>query len=425
MSTSKLTIAAVALAILVGGAAPRPAAPKADAGPQPSAGAATADPEAVAIGQGINQFAFDLYAQLAARKGNLFYSPQSISTALAMTWAGARGETAAQMAKTLRLPADRLEKPESIHAANAKLLAGLSAAREKQGYELSAANALWGQKGYAWLPDFLGVVKTNYGAGLEEVDFVKNAEGARQTINLWVEKETREKIKDLIPPGVLDPMTRLVLTNAIYFKGDWDHAFKKDRTNDEDFFAEGGRKVKAPMMNQSEQFGYMDGGEFQALEMPYKGDALSMVVLLPKKEDGLAALEKTLSAEKVAGWIGELRNRKVQVTVPKFKTTAQFMLADTLKALGMPLAFDPDKADFSGMDGKRDLFISAVIHKAFVDVNEEGTEAAAATAVVMKMRSAPAEPPPVFRADHPFLFLIRDKRSGCILFLGRVVNPME
>ncbi|MCX5655335.1 MAG: serpin family protein [Planctomycetota bacterium] len=394
--------------------------------PATQPGATMADPEAIAIGRGINQFAFDLYAQLAAEKGNLFYSPQSISTALAMTWAGARGETAAQMAKTLRLPADRVEKPGSIHAAYAKLLAGLSAAREKQGYELSAANALWGQKGYAWLPGFLGVVKTNYGAGLEEVDFVKNAEGARQTINAWVEKETREKIKDLIPQGVLDGLTRLVLTNAIYFKGDWDHAFKKDRTKDEDFFAEGGRKVKAPMMNQSEHFGYMDGGEFQALEMPYKGDALSMVILLPKKEDGLAALEKTLSAETVAGWLAKLARREVYVTVPKFKTTAQFMLADTLKAIGMPLAFDPGKADFSGMDGKKDLFISAVIHKAFVDVSEEGTEAAAATAAVAPSAPAPpSEPPPVFRADHPFIFLIRDKRSGCILFLGRVVNPKE
>ena len=375
----------------------------------------------MAIGRSINQFAFDLYAQLAAKKGNLFYSPQSISTALTMTWAGARGETAAQMAKTLRLPANRLKRPEVIHGANARLLASLYGTREKQGYELSVANALWGQKGYAWLPDFLNLLRTNYGSGLAAVDFGVSTEIARKTINDWVEKETRQKIKDLIPPGVLDPMTRLVLTNAIYFKGDWVFVFKKSETKDGDFFAEGDKKVSVPLMHLTEHFGYLDGDGFQALEMPYKGGALSMVILLPNKKDGLAAFEKTLSAEKVAEWLAKFARQEVHVTVPKFTTTAQFMLADTLKSMGMTDAFDGGKADFSGMDGKRDLFISHVIHKAFVDVNEEGTVAAAATAIIGTFGGGP----PSFRADHPFVFLIRDTRSGCILFVGRVENPKE
>jgi serpin B len=338
-----------------------------------------------------------------------------------MTWAGARGETAAQMARVMRLPANRLKRPEVIHGANARLLASLYGTREKQGYELSAANALWGQKGYAWRPDFLNLLRTNYGSGLAAVDFSANTEIARKTINDWVEKETREKVKDLIPPGVLDPMTRLVLTNAIYFKGDWVYVFKKSETKEEDFFAAGDKTARVPMMHLTEHFGYLDGDGFQGLDMPYKGGVLSMVILLPRKKDGLAALEKSLSAEKVAEWLAKLARQEVHVTVPKFTTTAEFMLADTLKSMGMTDAFESGKADFSGMDGKRDIFISHVIHKAFVDVNEEGTVAAAATAIVRTLGGGP----PSFYADHPFIFLIRDKRSGCILFLGRVANPKE
>lgn len=412
--------------VLAAVAAPLEAARAKQKAPASPAPVKDTDPDKAAIAQAVNQFTFDLYARLAAKEGNLFCSPQSISTALTMTWAGARTETAAEMAKVLRLPADRLARPASIHAANAKLLAGLSGTREKQGYELAVANALWGQRGCKWAPDFLSVLKTGYGAGLEEVDFAADTEGARKTINAWVEKQTRDKIKDLIPPGILDDLTRLVLTNAIYFKGDWAEPFKKDETKDEDFFAAGGAKAPAPMMHQKKHFNYFDGGDFQALEMPYKGEALSMVVLLPKAKDGLTALEKSLSAEKVAEWLAKLRSTEVQVALPKFKTTAQFELNKVLVAMGMPHAFDipAGSADFSGMDGTKLLYISAVVHKAFVEVNEEGTEAAAATAVVMALRGMPA-PPPEFRADHPFVYLIRDTRTGCILFIGRVANPKE
>jgi len=380
----------------------------------------TAPAEDVAkVAEGCNRFAFDLYARLKGAEGNLFLSPYSISTALAMTSAGARGETADQMAKVLCLPASG----EAVHGAYGALQNDLNAAGEGGAFELAVANRLWGQKGYRFLPEFLKLLEADYGAGIETLDFAKETEAARKTINAWVEKQTRDKIKDLLKPGILNEMTRLVLTNAIYFKGKWASEFDKKLTRDEDFFLTPEKKVAAPLMHQTAEFGYFDGGEFQALELPYRGDRLAMVVLLPKAKDGLAALEASLSADKVAGWVGKVRRRKVQVALPRFKTTAEFSLKDTLVAMGMTAAFGGD-ADFSGMTGAKDLFISAVVHKAFVDVNEEGTEAAAATGVVMERKSKP-EPPPVFRADHPFLFLIRDTRSGAILFLGRILDPTK
>jgi serpin B len=376
--------------------------------------------------QASNAFAFNLYANLRGQKGNLFFSPESLSTALSMAWCGARGETAGQMASVLGYRADRPITPEWIAKAYRGHLAELFS--NPKGYELLAANALWGQKGYPFVPDYLALLKSNYGAGLEEADFRGDTEGARKTINVWVEKETRDKIKDLIPPGLLTGETRLVLTNAIYFKGTWAIPFKKDATADGDFFVAAGEKVQAPLMNQTGYFGYYDAGQWKALEMPYKGNELAMVILLPAQVDGLPQMEKDLAAGKVLGDLAaNLKMRRIRVTVPRFKTTASILLGKTLAAMGMPLAFDPSKADFSGMNGgKESLCISEVVHKAFVGVNEEGTEAAAATAVVMTaLEGMRMDEPPVFRADHPFIFLIRDKASGCILFLGRVVNPKE
>ena len=296
---------------------------------------------------------------------------------------------------------------------------------KKGGYQLSVANALWGQKGYGFLPAFLKLVRSNYGAPLNEVDFVGATEAARKTINDWVEKETRDKIKDLIKPGVLDSLTTLVLTNAIYFKGDWASQFNEDVTKDAPFTLSAAEKVDVPMMNQKGDFGYMETEGFQALELPYAGDDLSMVVFLPRKVDGLKGFEKMLTMENLRRWISNLRKQKVIVFLPRFKMTSAFRLGQALKSLGMIDAFTLVAADFSGMNGSRDearrLYIQAVIHKAFVDVNEEGTEAAAATAVVAAESVRPA--PPVFRADHPFFFLIRDNRTGSLLFLGRVMNP--
>jgi serpin B len=395
-----------------------------------------------------NAFALTLYGQLAGAEGNLFFSPSSIHTALSMTYAGAREKTAQQMSSVLVLPKTKVrpatdlmvdEKgrefdsgsidpwfPERTHWAYKSLLDQLKPGKDA-GYQLQVANALWGQKGYPWLPEFLKVTKDNYGAGLREVDFAADTEAARGTINQWVEQQTKEKIKDLIAPGVLNAMTRLVLTNAIYFKGNWQTQFDKKATKDAPFKLSPGRTVDVPMMYQKARFGYGEDGDLQVLSMPYKGKELSMVVLLPKSVDGLAALDKSLlvpnSGPKLAGWLGKLRRQEVLVYLPRFKTTSEFSLADVLKAIGMKDAFVPDVADFSGMNGKRDLFISAVVHKAFVDVNEEGTEAAAATAVVVGLTSARMDEPPVFRADHPFLFLIRHEKTGAILFMGRVMNP--
>ena len=371
-----------------------------------------------AVVKGNTEFALALYHKLRTQDGNLFLSPYSISTALAMTYGGARGETAAEMAKPLVFTLDQ----DHLHPAFAALLAQLNEGGKNRGYQLSVANALWGQKNFGFLPDFLNLTRDRYGADLNEVDFVGATEAARKTINAWVEKETQDKIKDLLQPGVLSVDTRLVLTNAIYFKGFWAAKFKKEHTREEPFKTSADATVKAPLMHHTGDFPYLDGGDFQALELPYKGKDVSMVVLLPKKVGGLAALEAKLTEENLAGWLSKLRKQEVQVALPKFKMTKEFSLNDVLKAMGMRKAFVPGGADFTGMSGSgKRLFISAVVHKAFVDVNEEGTEAAAATAVVVTTTSARITP--IFRADHPFVFLIRDNRSGSVLFLGRLTNP--
>jgi serpin B len=391
------------------------------------------------IVKGNNEFALELYAKLRDGEGNLFLSPYSISTALAMTYAGAGGETGSQMARVLHFPTRPKVAPsepneKSITAtawehkrfssAFGKIIKDLNARGEKGKYELRVANALWGQKGYGFLKEFLNLIKSDYGGCLNEVDFVTAVEPARKTINDWVENQTNNKIKNLIPQGVLDSMTRLVLTNAIYFKGNWARQFKKERTQNAPFTLLDGNKVDVPMMSQTADFNYIQTNSFQGLELPYVNDELSMIILLPKKLNGLPELEKTLSTENFSKWLNEMRKREVIVFVPKFTMTSQFGLADVLKAMGMTNAFVPDVADFSGINGKRDLFISAVIHKAYVDVNEEGTEAVAATAVVMMTSAGPTQTP-VFRADHPFLFIIRDNHSGSILFIGRMMNPNQ
>ena len=381
--------------------------------------------------QGNNEFALALFARLRENQGNLFFSPYSISTALAMTYAGARGQTETQMAKVLHFPTLAGEKvpPEpfmqegQFHSAFGVVVKDLNQRAKKGNYELAVANALWGQKGYKLLNDFLKLIETEYDGRLTEVDFVTATESARQTINAWVEQKTRDKIKELIKPGVVDAMTRLVLTNAIYFKGNWARQFKKDRTREAPFTLASGGKVDAPMMNQMGEFRYMEAEDFQALELPYIDNELSMIILLPKETDALPEFEKKLKLEDFSQWLDRLHRREVIVSVPKFKTTSQFSLASVLKSMGMGDAFSARAADFLGITGSRDLFISAVIHKAYVDVNEEGTEAAAATGVTMRLTSAGPSQTPVFRADHPFLFLIRDNRSGSILFVGRLTNP--
>jgi len=414
MGTSALMGAVVVLGcfatVLIGQTA---AAAEAPGGPAASGSLA-------AVAKGNNAFALDLYALLAKEEGNLFFSPNSISTALAMTFAGARGETAEQMKQVLRFPCDG----ERLHGCFQALLVQLNPPEDEAApYELHAANRLWGQQGFEFRRDFLEITRDYYASELVEVDFERAAEAARQRINAWVADETEQKIRDLIAPGVLQPLTRLVLTNAIYFLGTWERPFDKDDTKDKAFYVAPGHKVTAPLMRQTDYFGYAETDALQMIEMPYLGGALSMVVLLPKERYGLQDIEGTLSIEHLDQWLGALGRRDVRVFLPRFRVEDQFDLTGALKALGMTDAFGAT-ADFSAM-AAGPVFISAVIHKAFVDTDEKGTEAAAATAVMMVGSAMPglAPRPPVFRADHPFVFLIRDVRSDSILFMGRVVNP--
>jgi serpin B len=362
-------------------------------------------------------FALELYGQVCNREGNLFLSPYSISTVLAMTYAGASGPTAEQMAKTLHL-----SDQQQLHAAFAALNQDVTASGRTRGYQLYTANALWGQKGYNFLSNFLDLIQVHCGAAVKQLDFKSATEDARRTINTWVENQTQDKIKDLVPPGILDSETRLVLTNAIYFKGNWASQFKKERTQNEDFWITADQKIPVSMMHQTTEFKYLDEKEFQALEMPYAGDRLAMVILLPHNVDGLAEFERKLKPEKLAEWLARLHREEVQVALPNYQLAAQLQLSDALSRMGMPLAFHRGEADFSRMDGTRDLFLTAVVHKALVDVNEEGTEVAAAT-VSVKLLAGPPRQRMIFRADHPFIFLIRDTRSGVILFMGRLSRP--
>ena len=370
--------------------------------------------EARQVAQSTNTFAIDLYKKLKTEDENLFFSPASIATALAMTYAGAEGQTERQMAEVLHF---RLEE-DRLHNGFADFSQILNSTGK--GYQLTMANRLWGQKDYPFQPGFLTLTRKAYGAELAPVDFAQS-EQARRQINDWVEKQTQGKIEDLIPSGLLDSATRMVLTNAIYFKGKWAAEFSKNATKPTPFHISEGKQVNVPMMHQKESFPYAETGDLKLLELPYGGQDLSMVVLLPKKQNALADLESQLSAESLAEWSKSARKQEVLVFLPRFKMTAEFELAKVLGALGMTLPFS-DRADFSGMSSAEDLMISEVLHKAFVEVNEEGTEAAAATGVVVRVTAAPAEPV-VFKADHPFLFLIRDNRTGAILFLGRVMNP--
>jgi serpin B len=290
-----------------------------------------------------------------------------------------------------------------------------------RGFQLSLANRLWGQQDFHFLPGFLAITREDYGAEIAQVDFVNQTEQARQSINSWVEEQTQGKIQDLIPAGVLDRLTRLVLTNAIYFKGVWTQPFGKEATKTAPFHISARLQTDVPLMYRKSYFRYWAGDGMKVLELPYgKGD-LAMVVLLPDEIKWLSALQPKLTTDNLPRWQSGLRKQEVQVYLPRFKLTSQFQLADVLKAMGMTRAFNSEEADFSGMTNPTKLFLSAVIHKAFVDVNEEGTEAAAATAVVVTKKGG--RRPTVFRADHPFVFLIRDNRTGSLLFLGRLVNP--
>jgi serpin B len=341
-----------------------------------------------------------------------------------MTYAGARDETAEQMAATLQF----LLEPASLHPAFNWLAAELAkrgegaAGKDGEGFRLNIVNAIWGQKDYEFLPAFLDVLAENYGAGLRILDFITETEKSRVTINKWVYDQTEERIEDLIPPGAINELTRLVLTNAIYFNAAWENPFDDKVTANGPFYLLDGGQVIVPMMKQTESFGYAEGQGYQAVELLYDGGELSMVILLPEAGQ-FEDFEEALQAHQVDAIIRGLQPTQVALTMPQFEFDSGFGLKDTLADMGMPIAFSPDEADFSGMTGNRELFISDVIHKAFVVVDEAGTEAAAATAVVVGTTSMPEEPHVQVTIDRPFIFLIRDIETGAILFVGRVLNP--
>lgn len=372
-----------------------------------------------ALARANNEFGLDLYAQFKAEKGNLFYSPLSIFTALAMTSAGARGNTLAQMEKTLRTPLGTEQ-----HAACGSYLTLLNAESKNgkpRGYKLSVANRLFGQKDFGFKEPFLNLTRTSYGAGLQELDFAGSVETSRQTINTWIEQQTQKKISNAIPPDGLPERTKLVLVNAIYFKGSWDNPFQKQVTVPKPFHLENGESVNVPTMHQLRDFKYTEIENLcQCVELPYRGKALSMVVFLPLKD--LAPLEQLFTIENVQAWLKLLdgNSERVELALPKFNVTYSTDLGAPLNALGMTDAFS-DAADLSGMAPKG-LYISSALHKAFVDVNEDGTEAAAATVFGAEPSSVPP-PPKVFNVDRPFIFIIREHATGGILFVGRIVDP--
>lgn len=377
-----------------------------------------------------NRFAFELYARYKSKGGNIFYSPYSISSALAMTYEGARGKTAEEMQTLLHLPQNASARRESFLKIDQEIN------KKDKKYQLSIANALWAQKDYKFLNDYFALIEKYYSGKVTNLDFINQTEESRLTINGWVEEKTNNKIKDLIPQGLIGPATRLVLTNAIYFKGFWLKQFDKRDTKEEDFGISPDHKIKVQMMHlpysidDEISFNYLETDNLQILELPYKGNDLSMLILLPK-ENGLNTLEESLSSEKLSEWKKLMRYEKVSIYLPRFKFETKYFMADDLKEMGMPSAFTAGidfggQADFSGITGNKDLNIDQVIHQAFVEVNEEGTEAAAATAVVMTLSDMPMPKiPKIFKADHPFIFIIQDRGTGNILFVGRVSDPTK
>jgi serpin B len=375
---------------------------------------------------GNNAFALDLYHTLRASDGNLILSPYSISLALAMTYGGARGDTESQMAKSLHFDLPQAQLHPAFNALDLYLAKnGQSQTKDMQPLQLNIANAVWAQQDHPFQQNYLDLIAQNYGAGIHLADFVTKAEPTRREINGWVSDQTKDKINNLIPQGALDPMTRMVLVNAIYFKADWQNQFDPNSTHDQAFNLLDGSQVQTKMMADTlHDVPYTSGDGYQAIELPYINDSAAMDILVPD-QGKFNEFDSALDSQKLNGILNNLQSSTVALKLPKFSYSSEFRLSDTLASLGMSDAFDANKADFSGMDGQKDLYISNVIHKAFVAVDEKGTEAAAATAVILE--AAMAAPPPQISlvVDRPFIFIIRDLKNGQILFIGRVLNPTK
>lgn len=382
-------------------------------------------PASKAVVDGVNAFSLDLYKAIAAEGGNQFLSPASVSLAMGLAYGGARGATATEIREILHYPS----APDAFLAEAGPVLKSLDILGE--GRELKVANALWADRTLQLQPDYLSAVSTHMAAGLKPVDFAKKSAAARKEINDWVEDRTNDRIKDLLQPGDVDSGTKSVLVNTVYWKGDWEKVFEKEATRPEKYTALGGAVTDVPMMVQQDWFQVAQRGGVRAIQIPYSGRELSMVILLPDDPNGLPALEAKLTRQELARWMRDLdgtSSRETILWLPKIHMEARAKLATTMKGLGVRTAFS-DAADFSGITGSPDLKIDEVIHQTFLDVDEKGTEAAAATAVTMVATSAmpgPPPPPPFeFRADKPFLFMLRDMRTGLVLFIGRHVEPTK
>lgn len=369
-------------------------------------------------------FALEMFRTLNESNptGNIFFSPFSISSALAMVFLGTKGSTAAQLSKTFHF-----DSVEDVHSRFQSLNAEVS--KRGASHTLKLANRLYGEKTYNFLPEFLTSTQKMYGADLAPVDFQHASEDARKEINQWVKGQTEGKIPELLAVGVVDSMTKLVLVNAIYFKGMWEEKFMKQDTTDAPFRLNKKNTKSVKMMYQKKKFffGYISDLKCKVLEMPYQGGELSMVILLPEdiedESTGLKKIEEQITLEKLREWTKRenLENIDVHVKLPRFKIEESYILNSNLGRLGLQDLFNSSKADLSGMSGSRDLFISKIVHKAFVEVNEEGTEAAAATAGIATF--CMLLPEEEFTADHPFVFFIRHNPTANVLFLGRVCSP--
>ncbi len=388
-----------------------------------------ADEDLKAVSKGNTAFALDLYSRIDQKPGNLFYSPFSVSAALSMTMLGAKGNTEKEMAASLKIDLSR----DRLHRAFGSIIKGMNGRKVKDdeggdnalagkpAFELVIANTLFGQKGNGFLPDFLESCSRSYEAGLSELDFFSDAEKSRLAINAWVLDKTRKRIPNLLAPGTVRAETKLVLVNAVYFLAPWDRPFTAESTAKGDFMT-GARTVKASFMRNMDDYFHSEADSFDCLVLFYRGGDLCMAIVLPKKTDGLGALESGMTAKSLWTAVSSAKAKTVDLRLPKFRIESSFDLKDTLVELGMKDAFSNQKADFSGMTATPELFISMVVHKAFVSVDEKGTEAAAATAVLMKPRGMPRAEK-VFVADHPFLFAILDMKTESILFMGRVADP--
>jgi serpin B len=363
----------------------------------------------------VNKFSFDLYKFLTNEADdNLFYSPLSISISMAMAYTGSNNNTKKEIANVFYFPLNQ----EDLHSSFSNLMEKLSTKKE---YDLYIANAIWIQKNLDLLPEFINIMKRYYKLSFQEVDYIRNYEQVRKEINNWIYNQTKQKIKDLLKPGDISTLTRLVITNAIYFKSNWKYKFDKDKTSQEDFHLLNGKITKVNMMYQNNSFNYFEDSNIKFLELPYKNEEISMYVILPKDIKKINQIENELNQNKLDYFIRNCVKQRVSVYLPRFRFEKRIVLNDVLKKMGVIDAFDENKADFSKINGKKEFFISKVIHKGFIEVNEEGSEAAAATSIVITETSAPQEI--VFKADRPFIFIIYHNKTGCILFMGKLLKP--